>query len=102
MSQVVFHYLVIRPWYSLFTYNVNEIILDWVRDCYYNMKIDGGMFTPYVCGKTSEVSSAIIGEFLDIEDLEEHDYPLPDDENELVEPIDYDYLAFTLCVNHHD
>lgn len=66
------------------------------------MKIAGGMFTPYVHSKTSEVSLVVIREFPDIEDLEEYDYPLPDDENELVEPIDYDYLASTLCADHHD
>lgn len=66
-----------RGWTSLYTFDITEINVSWVREFYCNMTIRDGDFTTFVHGKTLVISPSVLASSLDFEEPEEWDYPLP-------------------------
>ncbi|KAJ8638644.1 hypothetical protein MRB53_012911 [Persea americana] len=77
------------------SFELNEILGDWVRKFYNNMDIvSAEMFKTYVRGKWIIVNPSELGEFLDIPVPDEYDYPIPHDSQE---PVNYDIVGTTIC-----
>ncbi|XXG76621.1 hypothetical protein AAC387_Pa08g0928 [Persea americana] len=92
-DKLVFRSLATRNWFSLVTFHPKQIYVEWVKEFYNNMEIqDSVNLKTYVRGKWITISAADLADFIDIPEVENSDYPIPENT-----PIDYDSVGTTIC-----
>lgn len=80
LDKPIVHILIRRPWGSLLSFEVNEILVDCVCEFYNDMDIvSGETFKTYVRGKWIIANPSELTELLDIPIPYEFDYPLQHD-----------------------
>lgn len=71
-----------RPWKSLYTFDIDKVFVDWVREFYCNMKVKSDeLFVTYVRGRNITVSPSSIAALLNVEIVDDPICTFSDDDD---------------------